>query len=322
MKALVYRNYGGPQELSLEDIARPEPKKKEVLLKVMAVSINSWDWDLLRGEPFIVRLAGGGLLKPYKKVLGCDVAGVVIGVGPEVKQLELNDRVFGDISADGWGGFAQFVCIREDTLLKMPDSLSFNEAAALPQAAVMAGQGIDTPELDKSGQKVLINGAGGGVGSFAIQLAKLRGAHVTAVDKRSKFSSMLALGADHTIDYTEEDFTQMGERYNLILDVVGHHSLFDFKKALLPGGRYRMIGGHTSLIFQSLILGPIISGLSNKKMGILAHQPNKNLAAIAEMVVDHKIEVVIDRIYRLEQIPEAFEYFRENTFKGKIVIEL
>ncbi|MCW5516640.1 NAD(P)-dependent alcohol dehydrogenase [Muriicola sp. Z0-33] len=322
MKALVYHKYGSPDNLGVEELPIPDLKKNEVLIKVHSAAINSWDWDLLRGKPFIVRLAGGGLTKPIKKILGCDVAGVITAVGAGVKKFKINDEVFGDISESGWGAFAEYVSAKADTLTLKPRALSFTEAAALPQAAVMALQGVKDHGQVASGQDVLINGAGGGVGSFAIQLAKMRGASVTGVDNTDKIEFMQSMGADNTIDYTKEDFTKREEQYDLILDVVGHHSLLDFKRALKPVGKYKIIGGHTGLIFQSVFLGPLISAFSSKKMGILAHQPNKGLSAIAQMVVEHKLQVIIDRIFTLDQLPMAFRYFGENSFKGKIVISM
>ena len=322
MKAFVYERYGSPERLHLQQVSLPKPKNDEVLIKVHAAAINSWDWDLLRGKPFLVRLAGGGLTKPLKKILGCDVAGVVTSVGAGVQKFKVNDRVFGDISASGWGAFAEYVCVKEGVLTVKPDLLSFEQAAALPQAAVMAWQGINDYGNVRSGQKVLINGAGGGVGSFAIQMAKQRGAEVTVVDSHVKFNSMNALGADYLIDYTKEDFTTKGRRYDLILDVVGHHSLFDFKRALAPGGRYCMIGGPSGLIFQTVFLGPLISAFTSVKLSILAHEPNKYLANLAQMVVEDKLAVPIDSVYELDQLQEAFEYFEENNFNGKIVLRV
>ena len=322
MKAIVYKKYGSPDELKLREIARPIPKLDEVLIKVRAVSINSWDWDLLRGKPFIVRLAGGGLTKPRKPILGCDVAGVVTTIGANVKGLQVGDAVFGDLSAGNWSGFAEYVCAKESALTLKPDRLSFEKAAAMPQAAVMAWQGINYHGKVKAGKKVLINGAGGGVGSFAIQLAKLNNAEITAVDSGTKFESMRSLGAHHLIDYTKNDFTKNGIQYDLILDVVGHHSFSDFKRALKPGGMYRMIGGHTALILQAIFWGPLVSAFTSKKMGILAHETNKDLAVLAKMVQDDKLNVLIDKTFNLEQTPEAFSYFGKNRFKGKIVVKV
>ncbi len=320
MKAWVYSKYGSPDHLELLEVKKPVPKPHEVLLKIKAVSINSWDWDLLRGKPFIVRLAGGGLSKPRKPVLGCDVAGQIEAIGRDVTGYAPGDAVYGDLSACGWGGFAEYVCAPVEALIRKPIAMSFQQAAAIPQAGVMALQGVRDYGNVQEGQKVLINGAGGGVGSFAISLAKLHRAQVTAVDHKGKFEMMSALGADYLIDYTEEDFTRKEERYDLILDSVGHHSLYDFKRALKPGGNYRMIGGSLGLIFQAVFVAPFISMFGNKKMGILAHEPNKGLDHLNALFEAGSLKPVIDRQFAFDKVPEAFRYFGENQFSGKVIV--
>jgi NADPH:quinone reductase-like Zn-dependent oxidoreductase len=319
---MVYYKYGSPEVLHPEEVATPVPGAGDVLVKVSTAAVNSWDQDLLRGKPFITRLIGGGIFKPRKAILGCDVAGTVVALGAKADRFKVGDAVFGDISECGWGGFAEYVSVPENVLTPKPESLGFQQAAALPQAAVMAWQGIHDYGNVLPGQQVLINGAGGGVGSFAIQMAKLKGARVTGVDSGHKLSSMRALGADEVIDYTREDFTKNEQHYDLILDTVGHHSLFDYRRALCPAGKYLMIGGQTALILQAVFLGPLLSLFGKVKMGILAHRPNKNLATIAQMVVAGKLEVNIDRTFTLDQLAEAFEYFKANTFKGKVVISI
>jgi NADPH:quinone reductase-like Zn-dependent oxidoreductase len=270
MKAMVYEKYGTSDVVTLKDIEIPTPKDNEVLVKVYAVSVNSWDWDLLRGKPFLARL--GGMLKPKYKILGADIAGRVEAVGKEVKNLQLEDEVFGDISWCGWGGFAQYVCVHEDALSLKPSNMTFDQAAAIPQAAVLALQGLRNKGEIKEGQKVLINGAGGGVGTFALQIAKLHGTEVSCVDRTSKLEMLKKMGADHVIDYTQEDFTKKGQFYDLILDVVGNRSVFDYKRVLKPNGKYVMVGGSLPHILQLLLLGPMIS--KTKSMSILVHQPN------------------------------------------------
>lgn len=322
MKAIVYRAYGSPDVLHLVELDIPQPKNHQVLIKVKAAAVNSWDWDLLRGEPFIVRLAGGGIQKPKKPILGCDVSGVVTAVGKGVKRFKVGDAVFGDLSEGGWGCFAEYVCANEEALVIKSDNMTFELAAAVPQAGVMALQGVRDYGQVQQGQKVLINGAGGGVGTFAIQLAKLAGAEVTGVDSGAKLEKMKALGADHVIDYTQEDFAKNGKQYDLILDVVGHHSIFEYKRALINGGIYRMIGGHTGLIFQSIFIAPIISLMGNKKMGILAHEPNKNLKILKELFDQGTVIPVIDRSYALNKTPEALAYLGEGKAFGKVIITI
>lgn len=320
MKAVVYTRYGEPESLRLEEVPKPVPKDREVLIKVMAASVNSWDWDLLRGKPFIVRLAGGGLFKPLKPILGCDVAGKVEAVGRKVTRFRPGDAVFGDISQSGWGAFAEYVCARENVLCAKPETIGFEAAAALPQAGVMALQGIQDYGKVQVGHKIAINGAGGGVGSFAIQLAKLRGAEVTAVDSTAKLSFMQSLGADHVVDYTREDFTKTAGQYDFVLDVVGHHSLFDYRKVLRPGGRYSMVGGPTGLILQSLLLAPLVSLVGKKTLGILAHEPNKNMDVLLHLIESGKLNPIIEDQYPLDEVPRALKHLGEGHVKGKLVI--
>jgi NADPH:quinone reductase-like Zn-dependent oxidoreductase len=319
MKAIVYERYGPPDVLQLKEVKKPTPKDNEVLIKVHAASINSWDWELLRGKPFVNRLLFG-LLKPKIKILGADIAGRVEAVGRNVKQFQPDDEVFGDLCECGWGGFAEYVCARENTLALKPASMTFEEVAAVPQAAAMALQGLRDKGQIQSGQKVLINGAGGGVGTFAVQIAKSFGAEVTGVDSTKKLDMLRSIGADQVIDYTQEDFTKSGQRYDLILDVAAYHSIFDYKRALSPKGIYVMVGGSSARIFQAIFLGPLISKTGSKKLGILAHKPNKGLDFMKELFEAGKVVPVIDRRYPLSEVPEALRYFGEGHAKGKIVI--
>jgi len=322
MKAVVYRKYGTPDVLKLEEVETPSPKDNEVLVKVHATAVNSWDWDLLRGSPFLVRLMGGGISKPKLNILGCDVAGTVEEVGKKITQFNVGDQVFGDLSGGKWGGFAEYAIGREKELILKPKGVSFEQAASLPQAAVMALQGIRDHGKVKSMDKVLINGAGGGIGSFALQMAKKAGAEITGVDSVDKFDLMKSLGADYVIDYQEEDFTKNGLQYDLILDVVGHHSIFDYKKVLAPNGMYRMIGGPTPLIFQSVFLAPFLTIFNKKKMGILAQETNKDLAYLAELVETGKLNPIIDKVFPLEQTADALQYLGEGKALGKVVITI
>ena len=321
MKAIVYQKYGSPDVLELQEIQKPTPKENEVLVKVHASSVNDWDWGLLRGTPFVNRLLFG-ILKPRIKILGVDIAGLVEAVGRNVKQFQQGDEVFGDLCACGWGGFAEYVCARENALTLKSASMTFEQAAAVPQAAVLALQGLRYKRQIQPGQKVLINGAGGGAGTFAVQIAKSFGAEVTGVDRTSKLDLMRSIGADHIIDYTQEDFTKNGQRYDLILDVAAYHSIFDYKRALSPTGIYVMVGGSMARIFQVMFLGSWFSMTGRKKMGILAHNPNKDLAFLKELFETGKVVPVIDRRYKLSEVPEALRYFGEGHAKGKIVITL
>lgn len=319
MKAMVYNKYGNTNVLNLEEIEIPSPKLNEVLVKIHAVSVNSWDWDLLRGKPFLARL--GGFFKPKYKILGADIAGRVEAIGRDVKHISVGDEVFGDISWCGWGGFAEYVSINEQALTVKPASMTFEEAAAIPQAGVLALQGLRDKGQIQEGKKVLINGAGGGVGTFALQIAKLYGAEVTCVDSKKKINALKSIGADHVIDYNEEDFAKKGQYYDLILDVVGNRSIFDYKRVLNPDGTYVMIGGSMFLILQLLLLGPMINKTESKKMAILVHKPNKqDQSLLKELFVAGKISPVIDRQYSLSQVPEAIRYLGEGHAKGKVVV--
>ena len=322
MKAIVFTRYGPPDVLHLEEVARPQPGDREVLVKIHAASINSWDRDLVRGTPFVNRLMAG-LLKPKRiQIPGCDIAGRVEAVGKNAKQFQPGDEVFGDLSRCGWGGFAEYVSVREKALVLKPACLSFKQAAAVPQAGLLALQGLCDKGQVQSGQKVLINGAGGGAGTFAIQIAKSFGADVTGVDHTSKLVFMRSLGADHVLDYTQEDFTRNGQQYDLILDVEGYHSIFDYKRALSPRGTYVMVGGSSALANQVMFLGPWISRVGGKKMVLLLHKANKEMAFMKELLEAGKVVPVIDSCYSLEDAAEALRYFGAGQVKGKVVIAL
>ncbi len=320
MKAIVYTKYGTPDVLELKEVKKPTPENNEVLVKVYAASVNSWDWDLLRGSPFLIRL--WGLFKPKYQILGSDISGRVEAVGKNVKQFQPGDEVFGDLCECGWGGFAEFVCADENALVLKPTSMTFEELAALPQAAAMALQGLRDKGQIQSGQKVLINGAGGGVGSFAVQIAKSFGAEVTGVDSTEKLEMMRSIGADYVIDYTQEDFTKNGQAYDLILDVMAYHSVFDYKRVLSPRGIYVMVGGSMARIFQIMLLGPLISKIGSKKITILALKPNKDLDFMIELIESGKVVPVIDRRYPLNEVPQALRYIGEGHAQGKLVITM
>jgi NADPH:quinone reductase-like Zn-dependent oxidoreductase len=321
MKAIVYHNYGSPDVLKLEEVQKPTPRDDELLIRVHAASVNARDWRLLRADPFLVRLMGGGLLKPKNQILGCDVAGRVEAVGRNVKQFQPGDEVFGDLSACGDGGFAEYVSARENALALKPASMTFEEAAAIPMAAVTALQGLRDNGQLQPGQKVLINGASGGVGTFAVQLAKSFGAEVTAVCSTSKLEMVRSLGADHAIDYTREDFTQNGQRYDLIFAANGYHPILDYRRALSPKGIYIMAGGSGAQLFQALLLGPLISMVGSKKMSNSSQRPNqKDLVFMTELFEAGKVVPVIDRCYPLSETAEAIRYLEVGHPRGKVLI--
>ncbi|RPI34947.1 MAG: NAD(P)-dependent alcohol dehydrogenase [Chloroflexota bacterium] len=323
MKAIVYSKYGPPDVLRLEEVEKPVPKDGEVLVKVHSASVNAYDWHLLTADIFLVRLSMG-LLKPKNPILGADIAGRVEAVGSndsKAGQFRLEDEVFGDISASGSGGFAEYVSVPENALALKPANLSFEEAAAVPMAAVTALQGLRDQGRIHPGQKVLINGASGGVGTFAVQLAKAFGAEVTAVCSTRNVDQARSLGADHVIDYTKEDFTQNGLQYDLILAVNGYHPLSAYRRALVPKGIYVMAGGTPAQIFQATLLGPWLSKSGGKKMGNVSAKPNpKDLVFMKELLEAGKVVPVIDRRYPLIDTAEALRYLGEGHARGKVVI--
>jgi len=320
MKAIVYERYGSPDVLELKEVGKPAPRDDEVLVKVHAVSINDWDWGLLHGIPFANRLMYG-LLKPKRRILGSDIAGRIEAVGKNVEQFQPGDEVYGDLSGD-WGGFAEYVCARKDALSLKPASMTFDEAAAIPQAAMLAVQGLRDKGRIQPGQKLLINGAGGGVGTFAVQIAKLYGVEVTGVDSSGKLDMLRSMGFDQVIDYTQEDFTRSGQCYDLILDVKTNRSVFDYARALSPNGTYVTVGGSTARLFQASLLGPWISMINKKNIHIVLLKPNKDLAYMNELFEAGKVKPVIDGPYTLSEVPEAIRHFGEGNHKGKVVITL
>jgi NADPH:quinone reductase-like Zn-dependent oxidoreductase len=321
MKAIVYTEYGSPEVLQLKEIAKPTPKDNEVLVKVYAVSVNAADLHLLRADPFLIRLSSG-LLKPKNEILGSDIAGRVEAVGRDIKEFKRGDDVFGNISADGWGGFAEYACARENAFALKPSNLSFEAAAAVPMAAVTALQGIRYAGQIRPGQKVLINGASGGVGTFALQLAKSFGAEVTAVCSTRNLDVARSIGADHVIDYTKEDFAKNGKKYDLILATNGNRSISDYRRALSPKGIYVQTGGSMAQMSQAMLLGPWISRTGSQKMGNMgvAKPDKKDLVTVKELLEAGKVKPVIDRCYPLGETAEAIRYLEEGHAQGKVVI--
>ena len=318
MKAIVYEKYGPPDVIQLKDVEKPAPKDNEVLVKIYAASVNAYDWHFLTADIFLIRLMGGGLLKPQNTRLGADIAGRVETIGGNVKQFQPGDDVFGDV---GHGGFAEYVSVPESALMLKPTNLSFEEAAAVPMAAVTALQGLRDEGQVQSGQKVLINGASGGVGTFAVQIAKLFGAEVTAVCSTRNLDQAHSIGADHVIDYTREDFTQNGQQYDLILAANGYHPLSAYKRALTSKGIYVMAGGSMVQIFQAMLMGSWMSETGGRKMGgVSAKMDQKDLGSIKELIEAGKVKPVIDRRYPLSEAAEALRYLGEGHARGKVVI--
>ncbi len=317
MKAIVYEKYGSPDVLELREVKKPIPKDNELRIKVHAASVNAYDWHFLTADIFLIRLMGGGLLKPKNTRLGADIAGRVEAVGRNVMQFQPGDEVFGMVR----GGFADYACAPEDALALKPVNLSFEQAAAVPMAAITALQGLrDTGQI-QPGQKVLINGASGGVGTFAVQIAKSFGAEVTAVCSTRNLDQARSLGADHVIDYTKEDFTQSGQQYDLIFAANGYHSLSAYKRALTRKGVYVMAGGSMAQIFEAMLLGSWMSQTGGKKMGgVSAKRNQKDLAFLKELVEAGKVVPVIDRRFPLSEAAEALRYLGEGHARGKVVI--
>ena len=319
MKAIVITKYGTPDVLEFKETDKPIPKGDEVLIKVYAASINDWDLGLIQGD-LINRLING-IFKPKIKIPGSDIAGHIVAVGKNVKKFQPGNEVYGDLSGR-WGGFAEYVCARESSLALKPAGMSFEEAAAIPQAAMLAFQGLRDTGHIQSGQKILLNGAGGGVGTFAVQIAKIYGVEVTGVDSSGKLDMMLSLGFDHVIDYKKENFTKNGRLYDLILDVKTNRSIIESTRVLNRYGIYVIVGGPLIRLLQALIIGPFISMICKKKIRFVALKSNKDLEYMNGLFETGKVKPVIGSVYRLDEIPEALRFFSEGNHKGKVVIKM
>ena len=318
MKAIVYQGYGSPDVLKTMEMPIPTPKDDEVLVKVQAASVNAADLHYMRGKPFLLRLSSG-LLKPKNKILGSDFAGRVETIGKDVHQFRVGDDVFGS----KLGGFAEYVAVPENKLALKPVNISFEEAAAVPLAAATALQGLRDKGHIQPGQKVLVNGASGGVGTFAVQIAKSFGAEVTGVCSTRNMDTVQKIGADHVIDYTKEDFTKNNQRYDLILAANGYHSILDYRHALSSKGRYVMSGGSMTQFAQALLLGPLLSIAASKKMGSMLGRTNQeDLGFMKQLLETGKVVPVIDKRYTLDEVPEAIRYLEEGHAQGKIVIRV
>ncbi|MEN2280978.1 NAD(P)-dependent alcohol dehydrogenase [Algoriphagus sp. SE2] len=322
MKAILLEKYGRPKEvLELKEIPIPNLKENEVLIKIYTTTVNDYDWSMVRGKPYLHRLLFG-LSKPKNPIVGMELAGVVEGIGAKVSKLKVGDAVFGDISNFGFGTFAEYIGIHEDAVLVKPDELSFEIAAAIPHASLLALQALRGIAKIKKGQKVLINGGGGGVGTIGLQIAKLSNCEVTGVDSDEKLGMMKSLGYDQVIDYKKTDFTKTGEQYDLILDCKSTKSPFSYLRALMPTGIYVTIGGNPSSLISVLFWGMIFTLFSSKKLKILGLKPNEGLDEIAQLIIQNKISPEIDGPYTLENTADLIQYFGEGKHKGKIVIKV
>lgn len=315
MRAVVYGRYGGPEVLRIEDVPVPSPAAGQVLIKVAATSINLSDWECLRGSPAYARI--GGVRSPARATLGSDIAGVVAAIGDGVTRLRAGDEVYGDNLALK-GGFAEYAVAPESVLARKPSALTFAQAATVPQAGAIAWQGTSWA---RPGSRVLINGAGGGSGSFAIQLAKRAGAHVTGVDNAKKLGFMRSLGADDVVDYAADDFTRLSQPFDLILDLVAHRSVFAYRRALNRGGRYRCVGGSVRTLLRVLTAGSAVGLLSRRSLGVLAVKEGPaHFQPLAELCAEGEIAMPIDRTFSLKEVPAALAYVGGGQALGKVVI--
>jgi NADPH:quinone reductase-like Zn-dependent oxidoreductase len=318
MKAIVAAQYGSPDVIRFEEIAKPAPADNELLIRLCAASVNPFDRNLLMGKPFFIRLMMGGIFTPKHTVLGCDIAGKVEAIGKGVKDFQPGDSVFG---ATLMGGFAEYVCTVEARLALKPANISYEQAAAVPVAAITALQGLRDKGGIRPGQKVLVDGASGGVGTFAVQIAKSFGAEVTAVCSTRNMERARSLGADHVIDYNCEDFTRSGQRYDLIFAANAYHSVFDYRRALCRGGVFVMAGGGLALFFQVLAVAPLLSWMGNKKFySYVAKINKKDMEFLKELLESGKVVPVIDRSYPLSDTVGAIRYLDKGHAQGKIVI--
>lgn len=320
MKAVVYEEYGPPEVLQLKEVPKPTPKDHQVLVRVHAASVNALEWRGFAMPPILVRLLTGGLRKPRDPSMGVDVAGRVEAVGENVTEFQPGDAVFGVAQ----GAFAEYVCPSDEKLVLKPDKVSFESAAAVPVAGLTALQGLRDKGRIRPGQKVLIDGASGGVGTFAVQIAKSFRAEATAVCSPRNMDMARSIGADHVIDYTREDFTRKGERYDLILAVNGHHPMRHYRRALSPQGICVVAGGPLSQVFQSMAFGPLLSRSGGKKIGFMgiATTPKTDLIVLKELLETGKLVPVIDRRYPLSEVPQAIRYLIDEHARGKVVITL
>ncbi len=322
MKAIVRDRYGTPDVLHLADVPVPTPGSGDVLVQIRAASLNAADLDYLTGRPLLTRM-GTGLRRPRSPRLGLDAAGTVEAVGRDVTLFRPGDDVFGDLTAFGYGAFAEYACAPERAWAAKPAGVPFDVAATIPQAAILALQGLRGGEGIGPGTRVLVNGASGNVGPFAVQIAKALGAHVTGVSSTGKMDLVRGLGADEVVDYTREDVTRRGQRFDWVVDVAGHQSILAWRRALRPGGRYVMVGGPTTRILQALIIGPLVSLAGSRRMGLMLWwKPfaKDDVARLVELLEAGTLVPAIDRTWPLADVPDALGYLREGRARGKVVI--
>lgn len=319
MKALVYTNYGGVDQLSIKEVEKPVPEENEVLVRIHAVSLNDWDFGLMHGD-FINRMLNGWR-KPKRQILGSDIAGIIEAVGKEVKKFKVGDEVYGDLSGQ-WGGLAEYCTAPEKSLERKPSQMSFVDAAAIPQAGMLAVQGLIDKGKIKKGEKILINGAGGGVGTMGVQIAKLFETEVTGVDSDSKLEMMRSIGFDHVIDYKKEDFTRSHQRYDLVLDTKSNRSLHKYARVLKKGGRYITVGGAISKLLLGLPQIAFFNLFTGKRMALVNLKTNKDLLYMNELYTQGKLKLIIDGPFKLEDFRSAFELFEKAEHKGKVVLTL
>jgi NADPH:quinone reductase-like Zn-dependent oxidoreductase len=316
MKAVVYSKFGSPDVLELRDVAKPVPRDHMILIRVRAASLNAYDLRHLRADPFLIRFMGAGVFKPRHPILGADVAGTVEAAGSNAGQFRIGDEVFGEA---GYGGLAEYACAAEHRFALKPVGLPFEEAAAVPMAGLTALQGLRDHGRIQPGQKVLVNGASGGVGSFAVQIAKSFGAEVTGVCRTSKMEFVRSLGADRVIDHTKEDVTRRGEKYDLIFDVAAYRPIPAYQRILGPAGRYVLAGGAMTRILQLMLLS--MTGRRNMRVMVARADP-KDLLELAGLIQAGKARPIIDRRYPLDKAADAFRYLEEGSVCGKVVVTI
>lgn len=323
MKALIISKYGAPGMLQVQDVAKPNPAGDQVLIRVKAVSINDWDWALIHGSPFIPNRLMAGILKP-RIIIGCDIAGVVEAIGSAVSAYQPGDEVYGDLSACGFGGFAEYVCASQSAIRFKSPNMEFEQAAAIPQAGMLALQGVTTVGQLEAGKRVLINGAGGGVGSIAIQLLKLHDLEVTGVDSADKHDAMRSWGFDHVIDYRTQDFTRMGQSYDLIIDTKTDRSPTDYERALSAHGVYATVGGHLPKLLGIALSGLARKPAQGKKLRVIGLQANRELDYFNELFEAGRFKPIIDTEFELtdDDVRAAFHRFGAASHQGKMVARI
>lgn len=319
MKAIVCDKYGTPKDLKLKEIDTPVPKANEVLVKILATAINDYDWSSVRGKPYVYRLLFG-LRKPKQPIPGMELSGTIEAVGSQTKSFKIGDGVYGDVSDFGFGTFAEYICINEKALVKKPSSMSFLDATALPHAALLASQSLINIGNIHENQRILINGAGGGVGTLGLQIAKQFNAEVTGVDTGEKLAMMKNLGFEHVIDYKKVDFTTNGMEYDLILDAKTNRSPFNYLKSLSSNGKYITVGGRLRRLLQIVLLKKLISKIYKKEVQVLSLKANEGLEYINDLYEAGNIKPIIDGPYSLADIPNKIQYFGDGKHQGKIVI--